>query len=507
MLNIKWAGSEDSFHALVESRKRCDLMMADPKIQKRAQEWEDEQDDDMEQHWMVQMEQDSQFAIINIKGALCMGTAGWWGMYSGEECGYDDIRNAIATAINNGATEILCNIQSPGGTVYGIGACTDFIKEAQSYANIQFFTDTYCASGGVWLSTSTGNFKASPSAEVGSVGVIGVTTDMVGMFDQMGIKRRVFKSTPLKGVGNPNEHLSDAGAKEIQRGVDESNTRFIDHIAQGMGLTSDFVRTNIATGQMWYAEDAMQRGLIKGITTFDALIVDLQNKVSQNSTNKGAANLPGYQTDKSFKATLEADMSSKRTIKTPKNAEDVAALAAAGILPEQEAKDEITDPADPDLAPASEASAEETKVETPVATSETSVLAGMLATANEALLNAKVELNGANAAKSALEAKLATIEGPLKELVVQAIQHRQVYAGGAPSTKESLMAMDPSVLVAMHAEQEVVLSQRFGNGGQRSVVVDDSDSEETQKAEKAAKLIESITAPLARISDPNKKRK
>lgn len=501
MNHVKWAGSQLGFSQLEEIFQR--MANATAEDLKKASDWEDEQDDLETEHHLLSMA--GQVGIISIRGSMIDGSAGWWGRYY-DVVGYDDIRNAVVCAVNAGAQQILVDIMSPGGMVVGIGELTDFLKEVHANVPITFFSGSYAASGGVWLATSTGAFYASRHAEVGSIGVIAVATEYSRAYDEMGITKTVFKSTPLKASGNPNEPLDAANAAEIQRGVDESALRFIDQIAQGMNLSSGFVAENLATGQVWYADEAVRLGLVSGITTFDRLLVDLQQKVNQNTNS----NL-GFNQGSTYQQHAEADMASRKRIKA-NSPEEALAMAASG-LPVTSASDsvepeDVIENEDEDLPVEDQNEDEEENVveqteasaSAPVATATDTV--GMLSAITDQLVSAKVELATVKAEAAVTAEKLAglqAIELQLKQAVAVKVQRAMVAAGSPAPALESLTIMDSSLLLAQDAAAETMLAKRFGNGGQVSVFVDEEESEESKRAEAVAQYSDEVLAPLSRI--------
>lgn len=502
MIPILWAGSQESFYQLEGLIKQ--MSEASSEVLKQASDWEDEQDELDTEHHLLQIIDG--IAFVRIKGMLIEGSAGWWGSWC-NIVGYDDIRNAIVCAINAGAKEIVCYISSPGGMVMGIGACSDFIREANKSVPIQFYTDTLCASGGVWLGATLGNLVASRHAEVGSVGVVGVTSEYTEYFKMIGVTKRVFKSTPLKMSGNPNEKLDAANAAEIQRSVDDSAKRFIDHLAQGLKLSSDYISSNIATGQMWYADEAMQLGLVSKIMSFDELLVDLQKKVQQNTQNAGPtySYLPEASSTNSDK---EATGSMKKKVIKPKTQEELLAAAASGVLVAQasdESEESEEDAGTTSAETETEESADDT-TEASTASTDKKVEDGSLSSAftqtTDKLISTMTELATARAELAVSNSKLSValaVEVQLKEIVVKAVQKAHVGAGAAEPNAATLMEMSSEALLVQYANAEEMLAKRFGSGGRISAQIDEAESEDTKKAEAYAQHFEVSALNAARI--------
>ena len=464
---------------------------------KSASEYEDDDEAELEdEHELMSI--DKGVAIIQVRGTLIEGSAGWWGKYY-DIVGYDDIRNAVTCAVNAGAQQILVNLMSPGGMVLGIGSLSDYLAKVDAMVPITFFAEAYAASGGVWLSTSTGKFFASRHAEIGSIGVISVASEYTEWDKEMGISRRVFKSTPLKASGNPNEKLDDANAAEIQRGVMESAQRFIDQVAQGMGLTSDYVAKSLATGQIWYADEALRLGLLRGITTYEELLVDLQRKVSQNIDSNAQNGQPIF-----YNQRAETDMAKRKTIKA--DPDTALALAASGVIVAEDDVTESEGEQPEEESPVEEQNDDEEenvveKTKDSEASSISSLNKALLANI-EQLAEAKVESASARAEVKSLSAKLeaaTAMEDHLKAVVAKKIQHAMAAVGSPIPELASLTSMSAEALLVQNDNAEALLTKRYGQGGQHTLVHDDDGDAETAKANQAAQAAQEILAPLSRF--------
>jgi ClpP class serine protease len=74
---------------------------------------------------------------------------------------------------------IVLNMMTPGGLVYGTAEAGDAIFEVrQSKPIVAVANNWMVASAGYWLATQASEFYASPSSDVGSVGVYAGHTDM-----------------------------------------------------------------------------------------------------------------------------------------------------------------------------------------------------------------------------------------------------------------------------------------------------------------------------------------
>ena len=181
---------------------------------------------------------------------------------------YDVIADRVReAAADTKVGAIVLAIRSPGGYVWGCAEAGDAIFEARSAKPVIAVADPFCFSAAYWLATQASAFHATPSGEVGSVGVRSGHTDMSGFQDKIGMKTTLIASSPDKIAGHSNAPLSDEDRAEIQASVDESNAAFAAAIARGRGMKVGDVAAVHGTGKTFSAPRALANGAIDGIST------------------------------------------------------------------------------------------------------------------------------------------------------------------------------------------------------------------------------------------------
>ena len=113
---------------------------------------------------------DGSLAIIEISGPLDQRSDcwRWWD-------GYDAIAKRTCAALNDASVDVvLLRIDSPGGVVAGCYEACDQILAAKAASGKQIVTlaDEMALSGGYAVAAVGDEILLSPSAEVGSVGVV-----------------------------------------------------------------------------------------------------------------------------------------------------------------------------------------------------------------------------------------------------------------------------------------------------------------------------------------------
>jgi len=477
-----WLGNTDSYITAVKAMQQLHDMPVEKKMEMRTA-WEQsiQAQDQTPHHPLLEVPDGSEdVGIITVSGQLVDGITDWWGRIMGL-VGYGDIRNALITATELNLSNVIIDWTTPGGTSLGVKELSDFMIMLRSTHDITLTShcSTACQSAGMWLATAADKFYASGMAELGSIGVLSVATEFTKMLEDEGITKSIFKSAPLKAVGLNYEKLSKEGAAEIQSNVDEANDFFIRAISEHRGLSEDFVRTTVADGTVWFAQEAQDKQMIDGIKTFDELFDFLTKSSSGN-----------IEEDDPFSKQIEVNTMATRRKKVLDT--KAAALVANGVSVEQatEHLESVPDTTtNADATPTPTPSADATPTPTPSADAtpipkeeeegQTSLLS-QISALTEQLVSAKVEA----ATASAKLAEAESVQSGLKEVVAKATQRVFVGLGANAPDLDTLKAMDSQALLAQFMQVDAQLQERLGAGGQVTVVTDDQEDEALTEASK-----------------------
>jgi signal peptide peptidase SppA len=180
------------------------------------------------------------------------------------------------TALDNPlVTQILFNVDSPGGEIGGISDLADMIYAARDKKPITAFIDGLGASAAYWLASASGKVYASKSAFTGSIGVVASLTDRSGAQERQGIKTyTIVSSQSPRKVADPS---TEDGRAAIQEMVDSLGATFVDTVANFRGVTSAKVLSDFGKGFVLPSRIAEKAGMIDGVTNFETLVSSLQN--------------------------------------------------------------------------------------------------------------------------------------------------------------------------------------------------------------------------------------
>ena len=125
------------------------------------------------------------------------------------------------------------------------------------------------ASAAYWLASATGDIRTSPSAQVGSIGVLYVHDDITGFLDSYGINRTWMQAGKYKTAGAPKK-LSAEEKTAIQARLDAVYDKFTTFVASHMGLDLSEKET-WADGHLFDGEEAQALGLVTELQPFREL--------------------------------------------------------------------------------------------------------------------------------------------------------------------------------------------------------------------------------------------
>lgn len=197
------------------------------------------------------------------------------------------IGERIKSAVDDPKVEnIVLNIDSPGGNVFGIQELVAIIHKARKSKKVIAVANSLAASGGFWIGASASEFVVTTGGEVGSIGVITAHQDQSEMENQLGLKTTIISAGKYKSEGNPHEPLEDEALQAIQKRVYEYYGEFVKAVAKGRGVKAGDVREGFGQGRTVGAKEALSLGMVDRIQTFDEVIESLTRQPAGRARNR-----------------------------------------------------------------------------------------------------------------------------------------------------------------------------------------------------------------------------
>lgn len=152
---------------------------------------------------------------------------------------------------------IFLDIDSPGGSVNGTPELARSVARASKKKYVYAFTAGQMCSAAYWVASQADAIYASPSARIGSIGVILPVVDSTGAFAQAGLKIEVFAAGKFKATGTPGTELTGEQRDWLQSEVEETFEEFRAAVlARGRKIPDEAME-----GQTFSARKAMRLNL------------------------------------------------------------------------------------------------------------------------------------------------------------------------------------------------------------------------------------------------------
>ncbi len=186
--------------------------------------------------------------------------------------------------------QILIDIDSPGGSVYGVAELAAEIVKARAQKPVVAVANSLAASAAYWIGCSAGEFYVTPGGEVGSIGVWQAHYDYSKALEEEGVKLTLISAGKFKVEGNPYVPLDPEAQAFMQSRVDDYYNAFIKAVAKGRGVSVADVRDGMGEGRVLGADAALAAKMVDGVATFDDVLAKMQ-KAAVSQKPPGASRL------------------------------------------------------------------------------------------------------------------------------------------------------------------------------------------------------------------------
>lgn len=191
------------------------------------------------------------------------------------------LREALA---DETVSQILLDIDSPGGSVYGVQELANEIAQAKK--PVVAIANSLAASAAYWIGCAASEFYVTPGGEVGSIGVWMAHQDWSKALDEMGVKHTMISAGKYKVEGNPYQPLAEEAQQFMQSRVDDYYGAFTKGVAKGRKVSIEKVRNGMGQGRVFGADQSLAESMIDGIMTFDEVV----KKMSKSMRSGGGSN-------------------------------------------------------------------------------------------------------------------------------------------------------------------------------------------------------------------------
>ncbi|WP_286801310.1 S49 family peptidase [Marinobacter sp. UBA2498] len=205
----------------------------------------------------------SQLAVIPVHGIL-VPRRGEITETCEELVSYELLRGQIEAARRNEqVAEIVLDFHTGGGSALGCKEAADYIRKVSAEKPITALINFAACSAGYFLASACSRIVASPTAMVGSIGVIIETYDVSRAEEAAGIRFNTFFRGGHKNDASPHEPITDQAVREIEKRLDAAYDLFTRSVAEYRGLDVEAVTATEA--RVFSAQEALALKLIDEI--------------------------------------------------------------------------------------------------------------------------------------------------------------------------------------------------------------------------------------------------
>ena len=190
------------------------------------------------------------------------------------------LRQAVA---DDAVSQILLDIDSPGGSVYGVAELSDAILSARAQKPVVAIANSLAASAAYWIGSQAGEFYVTAGGEVGSIGVWQAHQDYSKAMDEAGVKTTLISAGKFKVEGNPYAPLDEEAQGFMQSRVDDYYAAFTKAVAKGRGVPITQVRDGMGQGRVLGADAALAQNMVDGIASFDQVLSKMHKDAASSA--------------------------------------------------------------------------------------------------------------------------------------------------------------------------------------------------------------------------------
>ncbi len=187
----------------------------------------------------------------------------------------DAVQGMMENSDNRG---LMLFVNTPGGGVYESDELYLKIREYQETTGrpVYAYFASQATSGGYYISASADKIVANRNCWTGSIGVtIGTLYDISGLLERYGIQTETITSGANKAMGDITAPMTEEQKAIFQSLVDEAYVQFVSIVADGRGLSEEYVRS-ISDGRIYTAQQAQQIDLVDDVVdTYEDAVEDM----------------------------------------------------------------------------------------------------------------------------------------------------------------------------------------------------------------------------------------
>ena len=171
--------------------------------------------------------------------------------------------------------QVVVRLESPGGVVHGYGLAASQLQRLRDHnIPLTVTVDKVAASGGYMMACVADKIVSAPFAIVGSIGVVAQLPNFNRFLKSKDIDIELHTAGQYKRTLTLLGENTEEGREKFREELNETHLLFKDCVKR-MRPSLDI--DQVATGEHWYGQQALEKGLVDEINTSDDVILGLMN--------------------------------------------------------------------------------------------------------------------------------------------------------------------------------------------------------------------------------------
>lgn len=185
----------------------------------------------------------------------------------------DKLREEVSAVLTSASEqdEVVVKLESGGGMVtsYGLGS-SQLKRIVEKEIPLTVCVDKVAASGGYMMACVADKVLAAPFAMIGSIGVVAQIPNVHRLLKKHDVDFEVVTAGKYKRTLTVFGENTDEGREKFTEDMENIHQLFKTHVATHR---PELDIEAVATGEVWFGQDAMDRKLIDGLSTSDEYLM------------------------------------------------------------------------------------------------------------------------------------------------------------------------------------------------------------------------------------------
>ncbi len=184
----------------------------------------------------------------------------------------EDLREEISAVLNVASAddEILVKLESGGGMVHSYGfAASQLQRIRDAGVPLLISVDKVAASGGYMMACVGDRILAAPFALIGSIGVLAQLPNFHRLLKKANVDFEQHTAGEYKRTVTMFGENTDEDRAKLQQDLEDTHVLFKQFVSEHRPQLSI---DGVATGEVWYGQQALDRGLVDELLTSDSYV-------------------------------------------------------------------------------------------------------------------------------------------------------------------------------------------------------------------------------------------